>query len=69
MINPTIVPVQLLHSLRKSVATLQISGDWGAGNGEDNDATLELSTDCIWMQGRAPQKRLSLLQARLLPVT
>ncbi|KAK9795502.1 hypothetical protein WJX73_010272 [Symbiochloris irregularis] len=52
--------VQLLHNLRRSVATLQICGDWGASDGQD--ATLELSNESLWMQGRAPQKRLTVLQ-------
>jgi len=55
--------VQLLKNLRQSVATLQICGEWGSGN---DDATLEMSTDRVWMQGRAPQKRLTALQASYL---
>ena len=56
-----LAPVQLLKNLRQSVATLQICGEWGSGN---DDATLEMSTDSVWMQGRAPQKRLTALQVR-----
>lgn len=52
--------VQLLKNLRQSVATLQICGEWGSAN---DDATLEMSTQRVWMQGRAPQKRLTALQA------
>ena len=43
------------------MATLQICGEWGSGN---DDATLEMSTERVWVQGRAPQKRLTALQAR-----
>ena len=43
------------------MTTLQICGEWGSGN---DDATLEMSTERVWMQGRAPQKRLTALQAR-----
>lgn len=49
-----------MKNLRQSVATLQICGEWGSAN---DDATLEMSTDRVWMQGRAPQKRLTALQA------
>ena len=56
--------MQLLKNLRQSVATLQICGEWGSAN---DDATLEMSTDRVWMQGRAPQKRLTALQASNAP--
>ena len=46
------------------MTTLQTCGEWASGGNESDDATLELSTDRMWMQGRAPQKRLTLLQAR-----
>lgn len=52
--------VQLLKNLRQSVATLQICGEWGSGKDE---ATLQMSTERVWMQGRVPQKRLTTLQA------
>ena len=55
--------VQLLKNLRQSVATLQICGEWGAGKEE---ATLQMSTERVWMQGRVPQKRLTTLQASAL---
>ncbi|CAL5220304.1 g2292 [Coccomyxa viridis] len=51
--------IKLMKNLRQSVATLQICGEWGSAN---DDATLEMSTDRVWMQGRAPQKRLTALQ-------
>jgi len=60
--------VQLLMNLRRSVATLQICGEWRSEN--DEDATLEIATDRVWMQGRAPQKRLTALQVSpILPAT
>ncbi|EIE22653.1 hypothetical protein COCSUDRAFT_66327 [Coccomyxa subellipsoidea C-169] len=52
--------VKLLKNLRRSVATLQICGEWRSEN--DEDAMLEMSTQRVWMQGRAPQKRLTALQ-------
>lgn len=55
--------MQLLKNLRQSVATLQICGEWGAGKEE---ATLQMSTERVWMQGRVPQKRLTTLQAATL---
>ena len=55
--------VQLLKNLRQSVATLQICGEWGSGKEE---ATLQMSTERVWMQGRVPQKRLTTLQASAL---
>lgn len=54
-----VLVAQLLKNLRRSVATLQICGEWRA---ENEDATLEMSTQRVWVQGRAPQKRLSALQ-------
>ena len=48
-------------NLRQSVATLQICGEW---QGEKQEAMLEMSTERVWVQGRAPQKRLAALQAR-----
>ncbi|CAK0782854.1 hypothetical protein CVIRNUC_006049 [Coccomyxa viridis] len=51
--------LHLLKNLRQSVATLQICGEWGAGKEE---ATLQMSTERVWMQGRVPQKRLTTLQ-------
>ena len=57
--------VQLLKNLRQSVATLQICGEWGSGKDE---ATLQMSTERVWMQGRVPQKRLTTLQAMLFTV-
>lgn len=52
--------IQLLRNLRQSVATLEVCGEWDK---EDTaEATLEMSTPRIWMQGRAPQRRLSVLQ-------
>ncbi|GMH40236.1 hypothetical protein BSKO_08140 [Bryopsis sp. KO-2023] len=52
--------IQLLKNLRQSVATLEVCGEWDK---EDTaEATLEMSTPRIWMQGRAPQRRLSVLQ-------
>ncbi|CAL8470645.1 g10187 [Coccomyxa elongata] len=51
--------IKLLKNLRRSVATLQICGEWRA---ENEDAALEMSTQRVWVQGRAPQKRLSALQ-------
>ena len=55
--------VQLLKNLRQSVATLQICSEWGSGKEE---ATLQMSTERVWMQGRVPQKRLTTLQASAL---
>ena len=55
--------MQLLKNLRQSVATLQICGEWGSGKEE---ATLQMSTERVWMQGRVPQKRLTTLQASAL---
>ena len=52
--------MQLLKNLRRSIATLQICGEWGSGKDE---ATLQMSTERVWMQGRVPQKRLTTLQA------
>jgi hypothetical protein len=43
------------------VSTLQICGEWRA---DDEDATLEMSAGHVWVQGRAPQKRLTALQVR-----
>jgi hypothetical protein len=54
--------VKLLRNLRHSVTTLQICGEWGEGQHETDEATLEMKTERVWMQGRAPQKRLSALQ-------
>lgn len=51
--------VKLLKNLRRSVATLDICGEWGTA---DDEAALEVRTDRIWMEGRAQQKRLSALQ-------
>jgi hypothetical protein len=50
---------QLVRKLRQSVATLQVCGDWSEGQ----DATLEMATERVWVQGRASQKRLIALQA------
>ena len=52
--------LQLLKNLRRSVATLDICGEWGTA---DDEAALEVKTDRVWMEGRAQQKRLSALQA------
>ena len=52
---------QLLRNLRQSVATLQICGEW---QGEKEEAMLEMATERVWVQGRAPQKRLAALQVR-----
>lgn len=52
--------IQLLMSLRRSVATLDTGGEWGQ---QGNEATLEMETDRLWMQGRAPEKTLSMLKA------
>ncbi|KAK9829283.1 hypothetical protein WJX72_004934 [[Myrmecia] bisecta] len=54
--------VKSLRNLRRSIATLDICGEWGTGRAESDEATLEVSTERVWMQGRAPQKRLSALQ-------
>lgn len=51
--------IQLLKNLRRSVTTLDICGQWGE---KGDEATLEMETKRVWMQGRAPQKRLSTLQ-------
>ena len=49
---------QLLMNLRRSITTLDICGEWGG----DREATLEMSLGDVYVQGRAPQKRLSALQ-------
>lgn len=51
--------IQLLMNLRRSVTTLDVGGEWGQ---EGDEATLQMETERLWMQGRAPQKRLSVLQ-------
>ena len=55
--------LQLLTNLRRSVATLDICGEWGTGSKANDEAALEVKTDRVWMEGRAQQKRLSALQA------
>lgn len=52
--------IKLLKNLQRSVATLEICGEWDKEGSAE--ATLEMSTPRIWMQGRAPQHQLSLLQ-------
>ncbi len=47
-------------NLRRSITTLDICGEWGG----DREATLEMSLGSVYVQGRAPQKRLSALQVR-----
>lgn len=42
--------------------TLHVCGDWAA----TDDAVLDMSTDAVWVQGRAARKRISALQARRL---
>lgn len=54
--------LQLLKNLRRSVATLDVCGEWGTGDSANDEAALEVRTDRIWMEGRAQQKRLSALQ-------
>ncbi|KAK9833755.1 hypothetical protein WJX74_005066 [Apatococcus lobatus] len=54
--------VQLLKNLQRSIQTLEICGEWNVGGQDEAEATLEMRTDRIWMQGRAPQKQLSALQ-------
>lgn len=54
--------VKLLKNLRRSVATLDICGEWGTGSKANDEAALEVKTDRVWMEGRAQQKRLSALQ-------
>ena len=55
--------LQLLRNLKHSVATLQVhSGEWGVGSQERDEATLEVHTDRVWLQGRASQRRLARLQ-------
>ena len=54
--------LQLLKNLRRSIATLDILGEWGTGARSEDEAALELKTDRIWMEGRAQQKHLSALQ-------
>ena len=51
---------QLLRNLREGVTTLHVCGDWAA----TDDAVLDMSTDAVWVQGRAARKRISALQAR-----
>ena len=53
-----VLPLQLLMNLRRSITTLDICGEWGG----DREATLEMSLGNVYVQGRAPQKRLSALQ-------
>lgn len=63
--------VRLLANLQKSVATLSVCGEWGAGgeeggkgpSGGDDEAALEMSSARVWVEGRAPAARLSSLQA------
>lgn len=57
--------LQLLKNLRRSVATLDICGEWGTGDSADDEAALEVKTDRVWMEGRAQQRRLSALQVSL----
>ena len=57
--------LQLLKNLQRSVATLDILGEWGTGARAEDEAALELKTDRIWMEGRAQQKHLSALQVSL----
>ena len=38
--------------------TLHVCGDWAA----TDDAVLDMSTDLVWVQGRAAHKRISALQ-------
>lgn len=54
---------QLLLNLRQSVATLDICGEWGS----NEEATLEMQSGAVYVQGRAPQNRLSALQVPILP--
>ena len=58
------VRLQLLRNLKHSVATLQVSGEWGTGSQERDEATLEVHTDRVWLQGHASQRRLARLQVR-----
>ena len=51
--------VKLLRNLQRSVATLHVCGQWDS---DSDEATLEMRTPLVWMQGRAPHKRLSVLQ-------
>lgn len=52
--------IQVLQNLRQSVATLEVCGEWDQEGSAE--ATLEMSTPRIWMQGRAAQRQLSVLQ-------
>eukprot|EP00803_Ostreobium_quekettii_P010637 evm.model.scf_78.6 EVM.evm.TU.scf_78.6 scf_78:112625-113491(-) len=51
--------VRQLRNLRRSVATLSVCGSWDGGGGE---STLEVRGARVWMQGRAPNRRLSMLR-------
>lgn len=53
---------QLLRNLREGVQTLHVCGDWAV----TDDAVLDMSTDRVWVQGRAPRKRISALQVPAL---
>lgn len=52
--------IRVLQNLRKSVATLEICGEWDQEGSAE--ATLEMSTPRIWMQGRAAHRQLTVLQ-------
>ena len=59
MLLMTPVLMQSLRNLCRSIATLDICGEWRT---DSDEATLEIATELVWMQGRAPAKRLSALQ-------
>lgn len=52
--------MQLLKKLQRSIATLHTCGEWGEAprDGRSAESSLELQTECIWMEARAPQKQL-----------
>eukprot|EP00803_Ostreobium_quekettii_P005045 evm.model.scf_116.7 EVM.evm.TU.scf_116.7 scf_116:65647-71826(+) len=51
--------IKLLKNLQRSVATLNVCGSW---HSDSEESTLEMRSRRVWIQGRAPNKRLSVLQ-------
>lgn len=71
-VNLAAVSLQLLRKLQRSIATLQTCGEWGgppqkaAADGTSAESALELQTERIWMEARAPQQQLFTLTVRSL---
>lgn len=55
--------VVTLRNLQRSVQTMQSGGEWQNSSSGSEEATLEMSTERVWLQGRAASQTLQALQA------